>query len=110
MRGRDNFKRDLPSPPRRGQDNYTSALVEVESALDSAWHVAPTENDRERVDEWRDEIRDELRNRAGQVDYVEIGCECGAESLDLRVADILEFEMGQWDTKTVHELGRGTYE
>jgi hypothetical protein len=56
------FKRDLPAPPRRGQDNYTSALVQVEAALDTAWHVAPTEEDREQVDEWRDEVRDELRD------------------------------------------------
>lgn len=57
----DRFKRDLPSPPRRGQDSYTSALVQVESALDTAWHTAPTEEDRERVDAWRDELREELR-------------------------------------------------
>jgi len=61
MRDRDNFRRELPSPPRRSEDNYTSALVQVEAALDQAWHVAPTENDRERVDEWRDDVREQLR-------------------------------------------------
>jgi len=62
------FKRDLPAPPRRGRGNYTSALVQVESALDEAWHVAPTEEDREQVDEWRDEVREQLREL---IDYDE---------------------------------------
>lgn len=62
MNRRDNFKRDLPAPPRRSEDNYTSALVQVESALDEAWYVAPTENDRELVDQWRDEVKAELRD------------------------------------------------
>lgn len=63
MRGdRNDFRRELPSPPRRGEGNYTSALVQVEAALDTAWHVAPTESDREQVDEWRDEVREVLRD------------------------------------------------
>jgi len=51
----------------------------------------------------------EIRNRKGQVNYVEIGCSCGAESLDLRIADLLEFSMGSWDTTTSHKLGRGKF-
>jgi len=61
MKERDSFKRDLPAPPKRSRDNYTSALVQVEAALDTAWHVAPSDMDRAQIDEWRDELRDELR-------------------------------------------------
>jgi len=59
---KDNFKRDLPSPPKRSHDNYVSALVQIEAALDTAWHVAPTGPDRQNVDVWRDEVRTELEN------------------------------------------------
>jgi len=52
----------------------------------------------------------ELRQRQGQVDYVEVGCSCGAASLELRIADLLEFKMDEWDTVTVAELGRGRFE
>lgn len=51
----------------------------------------------------------ELRQRQRQVNYVEIGCSCGAASLDLRIADLLDFEMDEWDTVTVAELGRGRF-
>lgn len=52
----------------------------------------------------------EVRQRAGKHAYVEIGCSCGASSLDLRISDLFEFEMESWDTVTVSELGRGSYE
>ena len=52
----------------------------------------------------------ELRQRQEQVNYVEIGCSCGAESLELRIADLLQFSMETWDTETVAELGRGPFD
>ena len=48
----------------------------------------------------------EVRQRKSHA-YVSLGCPCGAESLDLRMADLLEFKMEAWDTKVVHKLGRG---
>jgi len=51
----------------------------------------------------------ELRQRQDQINYVEIGCSCGAASLELRIADLLQFEMPEWDTRTIAELGRGRF-
>jgi len=51
----------------------------------------------------------EIRQRRGNDAYVSIECECCAESLDLRIADIFDFEMETWDTETVHKLGRGEF-
>jgi hypothetical protein len=51
----------------------------------------------------------ELRYRAGNEAYAAIGCPCGAQSLDVRIADILQFEMEAWDTRTVSDLGRGEF-
>jgi len=36
--------------------------VQIEAALDTAWHVAPDDEQRERIDVWRDEVRTELEN------------------------------------------------
>jgi len=52
----------------------------------------------------------ELRQRQGHVNYVEVGCSCGAATLSLRIADLLEFEMPEWDTETVASLGRGEFQ
>ena len=60
QRDRNDFRRDLPSPPRRSQDNYASALAEVYRALDEAELVAPDEADREFVAEVRNTVRMEL--------------------------------------------------
>jgi len=50
----------------------------------------------------------ELRYRpASGHNYVSVGCSCGAESLDLRIADLLEFKMESWDTVVAHKLNRG---
>ena len=49
----------------------------------------------------------EVRQRRGLDAYISLGCDCGANSLDLRVADLLSFEMDSWDTDTVQE---GHYE
>lgn len=51
----------------------------------------------------------ELRQRQEQVDYVEIGCPCGAAVLDLRLADVLQFSMDEWDTRTISDLERGPF-
>jgi hypothetical protein len=48
----------------------------------------------------------EVKQRRGLDAYISLECGCGAASLDLRVADILEFEIDEWDTKTVRNLGR----
>jgi len=49
----------------------------------------------------------EVRCRAAQANYVELGCGCGAVSIDLRIGDILGLDIEEWDTKLAHELGRG---
>lgn len=46
----------------------------------------------------------ELRQRDGRHAYTEIGCGCGAASLDLRIADLLDLDIEAWDTETV--MGR----
>jgi hypothetical protein len=48
----------------------------------------------------------EVRQRADRPAYISLECDCGAEALDLRVGDLLEFEMDSWGAKTVSELGR----
>ncbi len=52
----------------------------------------------------------EIRQRRGRHAYISIGCSCGAESLDMRVSDLFDFEMEAWDTATISELGRGEFE
>lgn len=41
----------------------------------------------------------ELRQRRGYHAYTEIGCSCGAVSLDLRIADILDIDVDLWETE-----------
>lgn len=52
----------------------------------------------------------EIRQRRGREAYVSIECECCTESLDVRIADLFDFEMETWDTATVAELGRGEFD
>ncbi|QLH78666.1 hypothetical protein HZS55_15830 [Halosimplex rubrum] len=59
-RDRQDFKRDLPAPPTRSQDNYASALAEVYRTLDEAELVAPGADEREWVGEIREQVRGEL--------------------------------------------------
>lgn len=51
----------------------------------------------------------ELRQRTGRPAYTEISCECGAVSLDVRIADTLDLDIDEWDTKAPHELDRTEY-
>ena len=41
------------------------------------------------------------KQRRGLSAYISLECDCGAASLDLRVADILDFEVEAWDTVAV---------
>ena len=67
MREKDQFKRDLPSPPRRSQDNYTSAIAELYRALDEAEMVAPTDEQRAWVDSIRQDVREHLMNELDKL-------------------------------------------
>lgn len=78
----------------RHEDREVTYEYDAEDPINSVWCCT----------ECGDQL--ELRQRQGQVDYVEVGCSCGAASLDLRIADLLQFEMDEWDTVTVAELGR----
>lgn len=46
----------------------------------------------------------EVHQRRGRDAYVSIECRCGAESLDLRIADIFDFDMETWDTEITAKL------
>jgi len=46
-----------------------------------------------------------IHQRRGLHAYITVECPCGAESLDLRVADIFDFEMETWDTDPIVEGG-----
>ena len=67
MREKDQFKRDLPAPPRRSQDNYTSAIAELYRALDEAEMVAPTDEQRAWVDSIRQDVREHLMNELDKL-------------------------------------------
>ena len=41
------------------------------------------------------------KQRRGNDAYVSLECDCGAASLDLRIADVFDFEVEAWDNKTV---------
>jgi hypothetical protein len=41
------------------------------------------------------------KQRRGLNAYISLECDCGAASLDLRIADLLEFEIDAWDTVSV---------
>jgi hypothetical protein len=41
------------------------------------------------------------KQRRGLDAYISLECDCGAASLDLRIADILDFEVDAWDTVTI---------
>lgn len=60
--------RDLPKPPKRSRDNYASALAETLKALDTAWNVAPGDDERNYIDHRRQEIKSELLH---QLDVME---------------------------------------
>lgn len=68
---RQNFRRtqnrfrDLPAPPRRSEDNYVSALLDVHSALQEARWVAPGDDEREWVDDLEERVRNEFMPRIG---------------------------------------------
>ena len=55
--------RDLPKPPRRSEDNYVTALLEVHSALQEARWVAPGDDEREWIDELEEMVRGEFMPR-----------------------------------------------
>jgi len=46
-----------------------------------------------------------VHQRRGLDAYITIECPCGAESLDVRLADMFEFSMTAWDTETITEIG-----
>lgn len=68
---RDHFRkqsqnfRDLPKPPRRSEDNYVTALLDVHSALQEARWVAPGDDEREWVDDLEERVRNEFMPRIG---------------------------------------------
>ena len=47
------------------------------------------------------------KQRRGNNAYVSLECDCGAASLDLRIADVFDFEVDAWDTETVTPDERG---
>jgi len=67
MRDRDSFKRDLPSPPRRSQDDYCSALAELYRALDEAEMVATNDEQRQWVQDTRSYIREYLMDELDKL-------------------------------------------
>lgn len=60
-----NRVRDLPPPPRRSEDNYVSALLDVHSALQEARWVAPGDDEREWIDGLEERVRGEFMPRIG---------------------------------------------
>lgn len=60
-----NRVRDLPEPPRRSEDNYVSALLDVHSALQEARWVAPGDDERAWVDDLEERVRSEFMPRIG---------------------------------------------
>lgn len=42
----------------------------------------------------------EMRYRRGMDAYVELGCPCGARSLDLRIGGVVGLDIDEWDADT----------
>jgi len=45
------------------------------------------------------------KQRRGLDAYISLECDCGAASLDVRIADVFDFEIDVWDTVTIAEIG-----
>lgn len=80
---------------KRGVELHRDRPVEYdmleENAIYGVWHCS----------ECGEKL--ELRQRRGQHAYTEIGCDCGAASLDLRIADTLDLDIDEWDTELVEK-------
>lgn len=69
--GRRSFKRDLPAPPERSQDNYASALADVFRALDEAYMVAPDDSARNFVEKLRNDVKPNMLDAIPEADQDE---------------------------------------
>lgn len=83
---------------KRGAELHHDRPVEKDVLEDNAIYAVWT------CAECGDDLQ--LRQRRGQHAYTEIGCGCGAASLDLRIADLLDLDIEAWTTETIEERQR----